>query len=301
MTPTVIDTDPGIDDALALLLAWGSPELAVWNVTTVAGNVPVEQATINLLRLLDLRRPTPVPAIAVGAAQPLRRPLVTAQGYHGDDGIGDVAGWPDVVIPSAPRAADALLDAARRHRDRLTLIALGPLTNVAVALAADAAAMKTIGRVVVMSGAVDVPGNVTPTAEFNAYVDPDALRHVLASGMNIDLVSLDATRQAWLPRVDLEAALARADDVLAGRLRAIIERGLAVDRARGGGGMVMHDPLAVALAVDPGLARWEPVRLCVGPDGETRRTSGPPNCRFARAVDTARFRALLIERLCPRT
>jgi purine nucleosidase len=298
VNPTIIDTDPGIDDALALFLAWGSRELAIEAVTTVAGNVTVEQATINLLRLLDLRRPASPPAIAVGAAQPLDRPLVTAQGYHGQDGLGDLADWPDVEVPSTRGAAEILVEAARRHRRRLTLIALGPLTNVALALRADQVAIGGIGRVVVMGGAIDVPGNVTPKAEFNAHVDPDALREVLASGMTIDLVPLDATRQALLTRADLEAALEHADGAVAGRLRAIVERGLRVDAARGGRGMVMHDPLAVALAVDTTLARWEAVRLGVGPEGETRRTAGPPNCRVALGVDTARFGAFLVERLC---
>jgi inosine-uridine nucleoside N-ribohydrolase len=300
MSPTVIDTDPGIDDALALFLAWSSPELDLQAVTTVAGNVTVAQATINLLRLIHLNRTSSRPTIAVGAAQPLCRKLVTAQGYHGGDGLGDLEGWPDVEIPSTPPAADVLVEAARRHRSALTLIALGPLTNVALALRADAAAMAAIGRAVIMAGAVDVPGNVTPTAEFNAHVDPDALREVLGSAMTIDLVSLDATRQAVLTLGDLEAALEHADRMVAERLRAITERGLAVDLARGGRGMIMHDPLAVALAIDTTLARWEAVRLTVGLEGETRRTTGPPNCRLARAVDTARFRTLLVERLCRR-
>src|SRR5262245_51167882 len=110
--PVLIDTDPGLDDALALLLAWNSPELTVETITTVAGNVGVEQATVNLLRLLALRRPTPAPALGVGAAQPLARPLVTAQGYHGDDGMGDLEGWPAVQVSPAPRAADLIVDAA---------------------------------------------------------------------------------------------------------------------------------------------------------------------------------------------
>src|SRR5262247_1064840 len=100
--PTVlIDTDPGIDDALALLLAWGSPELSVQAITTVAGNVPLDTATANLMRLVALRRPAPMPRMAVGAAQPLVRPLVTAVRYHGADGLGDLTDWP----PVAPAAA----------------------------------------------------------------------------------------------------------------------------------------------------------------------------------------------------
>jgi inosine-uridine nucleoside N-ribohydrolase len=296
----LIDTDPGIDDALALLFAWGSPELEVAAVTTVAGNVPVAVATQNLLRLLDLKRPAPRPRIAVGAARPLARELRTATGYHGEDGLGDVAGWPAVDPSSVPsNAVEVLVDTARHHRTSLTLVALGPLTNLALALDADRAAMATIGRAVVMGGAVDVPGNVTPTAEFNAWVDPEAVRAVLAAGLPIDLVPLGATRQAVLPRADLDARLARVGGPLAARVAAFTELGFRVDAGRGTPGMVLHDPLAVGVAIDPTLVSWEPARLSVERDGETRRTAGVPNCRVARRVDANRFLAMFLDRLLP--
>src|SRR5262249_54617246 len=297
MTPVVIDTDPGIDDALALLLAWNSRELGIEAITTVAGNVPVEQATINLLRVLELRRPRPLPVIAAGAAAPLARPLVTAQGFHGHDGMGDLAGWPDVTVPVRPGGVDVLVDAARRHGPRLTVIALGPLTNVALALRAKEDVLRTVGRLVIMGGAVDVPGNVTPAAEFNAHVDPDALREVFSAGLTIDLVSLDATRQALLMAADLDAALERAPDGLASRVRSIAAVGMQKELVGGETGMVMHDPLAVAVAVDPGLVEGEGLRLRIGPEGETRRAPGTPTCRMARKVDRARFRSFLVQRL----
>jgi inosine-uridine nucleoside N-ribohydrolase len=118
--------------------------------------------------------------------------------------------------------------------------------------------------------------------------------------MAIDLVPLDATRQALLTPADLDASLAGASGAAAARVRAIAEHGMGVDRPRGGRGMVMHDPLAMALAVDPTLVEWESLRLDVGPDGETRRTPGAPNCRVARRVDIERFRAFLVARLWPR-
>lgn len=300
MGPTVIDTDPGIDDALALLFAWGSPEVQVEAITTVAGNVPVEQGTANLLRLLDLRRPSPAPIVAAGVAQPLARPLLTARRYHGDDGLGDLPDWlPIAPAPGGTGAVELLVSLARRLRERLTLVAIGPLTNVALALLADRHEMQRIGRVVVMGGAVDVPGNVTPTAEFNFHVDPDAAAHVLASGLPVDLVPLDATRQAVLERPDLEAALARRPGRLAARIAAFTERGFRVDTERGTRGMILHDPLAVGVAVDPTLVTWESARLTIGPDGETVRARGVPNCRIARVVDTRRFLDTFLERLCP--
>ena len=300
MITTLIDTDPGIDDALALLLAWGSPELEVEAITTVAGNVPLATATRNLDRLLALRRPPRRPRIGVGADRPLARPLVTAEHYHGADGLGDLADWPaDVDDPAPagevrPRAADLIVETAVRLGAALTLVALGPLTNVALALEADATSLAAIGRVVVMGGAVDVPGNVTPTAEFNIHVDPDAAARVIDAGLPLDLVPLDATRQARLTRADLEAALLRTPGPLADRIAAFTARAFRSDDVRG---IALHDPLAVGVAIDPGLVEWERIRIAVGPDGQTRHIPGTPNCRFARVVDARRFVTMFLARL----
>src|SRR2546422_2964663 len=302
VTPAVIDTDPGIDDALALLLAWNSPELRVEALTTVAGNVPVALASTNALRLLALRRPSPSPLVAAGASSPLARPLTTATRYHGEDGLGDLTDWPAVApLPTSPDAATVIVDAARRHGRELTLVALGPLTNVALAVKADAAVVGRIGRVVVMGGAVDVPGNVTPTAEFNIHVDPEAAHRVLAAGLPLELVPLDATRQAVLPRAALRAALGRSPGPIASRIQAFSERAFRIDHADGGQGMSLHDPLAVGVAFDPSLVKWEAVRLAIGPDSETMRLSGAPNCRVAKGVDNDRFVHLLLVRLCRTT
>ena len=299
MIPTLIDTDPGIDDALALLLAWGSPELAVEAITTVAGNVPVTTATRNLDRLLLLRRPLRTPRVGVGAAAPLARPLRTAEHYHGIDGLGDLADWPPDGPPpngpARPRATDLIVETAAGRGAALTVVALGPLTNLALALEADPRRVGAVGRVVVMGGAVDVPGNVTPTAEFNLHVDPEAAARVFAAGLSLDLVPLDATRQARLTRAELTAALARAPGRLADRIAAFTARAFNADDPRG---IALHDPLAVGVAIDATLVEWEPVRLAIGPDGETRRVAGAPNCRFAQAVDARRFTALFLSRLC---
>jgi inosine-uridine nucleoside N-ribohydrolase len=295
----LIDTDPGIDDALALLYAWGSADLRVAAITTVAGNVPVADATRNLLRLVALRG-IPPPPIAEGAAAPLARRLVTGTGYHGEDGLGDLPDWPvppETVVRQT--AAELIVEMARRTAEPLTLIALGPLTNVALALDRDARALRRLARLVIMGGAIDVPGNVTPAAEFNIHVDPDAAARVLAADLPVDLVPLDATRQAVVSRAELEQALGRRPGPLAARIAAFTRRGFTVDRPGGTAGMVLHDPLAVAAALDPGLVGWEETRLGIGSDGATRRAPGPVNCRFARAVDVARFIPVFLDRLCP--
>ena len=295
----LIDTDPGIDDALALLLAWSSPEWLVEVVTVVAGNVSLEAGTLNVFRLLGLRRPSPAPLVAPGAAGPLARPLRIAP-YHGVDGLGDLTGW----VPAEARVAsiDApgmIVDAARRRGRALTIVALGPLTNLALAVERDGAAVRGAGRVVAMGGAVDVPGNVTPDAEFNAHVDPEALRRVLDAGVRLDLVPLDATRQAVLERATLEATLARTPGPMADYIRRFTDYALRSDETHGRRGMDLHDPLAVGVALDPTLVEWEPIRLVIGPDGQTRRAAGEPNARFARVVDAPRFLRLFLERLCP--
>jgi inosine-uridine nucleoside N-ribohydrolase len=300
--PVVIDTDPGIDDALALLFAWNSPEIQVEVITTVAGNVTIEAASTNLLRLLALRRPVPRPVVAAGAPGPLARALTTATRYHGEDGLGDLPDWPEVErLPGSPGAVEVILDAARRHERDLTIIALGPLTNLALALKEDAGALGRVGRIVAMGGAVDVPGNVTPTAEFNMFVDPEAAHRVLAAGLPLEVVPLDATRQAVLPRAGMRATLGRATGPLASRIQGFSERGFRIAHSDGEQGMALHDPLAVGLALDPSLGKWEAVRLAIGPDGETMRTSGPPNCRVARSVESDRFIRLFLDRLCPPT
>src|SRR5262249_32873503 len=147
-------------------------------------------------------------------------------GYHGQDGLGDAPDWPAVTPRLIPgTAAELIVQSARRATGPLTLIALGPLTNVALALELDADAMRRLARVVVVGGAGDAPGNVTPGAEFNIYVDPTAAARVLAADLPLDLVPLDATRQAIVSRADFERALSRCPGPRAERIAAFTRRG----------------------------------------------------------------------------
>lgn len=174
-TKVILDTDPGVDDALALLLAFASPELQVVGVTTVCGNVPVGQATKNLFRLLNVVQPPPGLLVGQGAARPLEEDLVTAVQVHGSDGLGELDSvlaeegtprYPQVRLPSVlSTAQDVWNECVRRYPDEVTLITLGPLTNVAVALKVNPLTVQKFRSVIVMGGAIGVPGNVAPAAE----------------------------------------------------------------------------------------------------------------------------------------
>jgi len=298
MRPFVIDTDPGIDDALALLFAFAVPDVALLALTTVAGNVEVQIGTANARRIVEVARPPAPPVIARGAARPLTRPLRTAVGFHADDGLGGAVG-PGTDTGDGPDGPEVLVEMARRHGSALTFVALGPLTNVALALEQDQGALARVGRLVVMGGAVDVPGNVTPDAEFNIHVDPEAAQRVLGAGLPVELVPLDVTRQVVLTRERLDRALAAAPAALARFVTDMTRWVFRVDpegsEART---LSLHDPLAVGVATGLAAVEMEDVCVSVGPDGETRRAPGPPNCRVAVRVDAERFLVTFLERLC---
>jgi inosine-uridine nucleoside N-ribohydrolase len=319
--PVLIDTDPGIDDALAILLAWGLAGLRVEAISTVAGNVSVDLATMNVFRLLEAARPTHRPRVARGAAAPLRRPLVTAAHVHGDDGLGNLGRFrePDGRPRySSPRldletrdGADLILETAGRFGEDLVVIALGPLTNVALALGRDPARLRRIGRLVIMGGAVTVAGNVTPAAEFNFHVDPDAAQAVLAGGLPVELIPLDVTRRVTLGRAALDTRLPPPRGPRGQFLEDFSAHGFAFGGMRGDGGITLHDPLAVAVAADPSLVGLEPLHVQVETESDLTRGLSladrrpgtpedrrPPNCHVALAVDAPRAVALTLEGLC---
>lgn len=318
----LIDTDPGIDDALAILLALCSPGVPVEAITTVAGNVTVDRATTNLGHVLQVARPNPMPRLARGAAAPLKRVLVTAGQVHGQDGLGNLDrfvepdGRPRYPAPSLPLemrdGADLILEMAGRFGRDLVVVALGPLTNLALALERDARRLGRVGRIVVMGGAVTAAGNVTPAAEFNFYVDPEAAAAVFEAGLPLELVPLDVTRQVILRQADLSAQLGRRPGPVARFVADFTLHGFAFGTERGDGGIVMHDPLAVGVALDPSLVGFEDLHVEIECEGRVTRglsladrrpipahRKRASNCRVALTVDAPRFLGLLLERLCP--
>jgi inosine-uridine nucleoside N-ribohydrolase len=315
----LIDTDPGIDDALALLLVLSSPGASVEAITAAAGNVPVDQAVRNIFRILDVVRPAPMPKTARGASAPLKRPLVTAGHVHGDDGLGNLDRFVDA--DGGPRypalshtletrdGADLILEMADRFGKELVVVALAPLTNLAVAVERDLARLRRVGRIVIMGGAVAAPGNVTPVAEYNFYVDPEAAAAVFEAGLPLELVPLDATRQVVLRQSDLGARLHRCPSRIAQFVADFTLHGFAFGDERGDGGIALHDPLAVGAALDPSLVGYEALHVEVECDGRITRgmsvadrrphSKRPPNCRVAMSVDAPRFLDLFLDRLCP--
>jgi len=193
-TPIILDVDPGHDDAVALMLACGAPELGVRAVTTVAGNVPLQKTTRNALRVLSLIGREDVP-VGAGAEAPLARPLRTAENIHGESGLDGPKLAEPTFAPDERDAVRLMADVVEESVEPVTLIPTGPLTNVATFLEEHPRLKESIGRIVLMGGSMGL-GNTTPAAEFNVYVDPEAARIVFESGLPVTMVGLDVTHEA---------------------------------------------------------------------------------------------------------
>jgi len=314
--PVAIDTDPGIDDALALMLALRSPELRVELITTVAGNVSVQMATANARRMLAVLAPPVWPLVAQGAARPLRRPPYDAMAFHGGDGLGGVTalrhadGSSFYPIPKQRpvrrQAVQHLLQLVQRYGRDLTVIALGPLTNVARAIQLSPTTMQQLGCLVIMGGAIDVPGNVSPVAEFNIFVDPHAADVVFRAGLPITLIPLDVTRQVRLTRAFLQHARQGSEAGLAQVTHHLTQQPLHSQEQS----MALHDPLAVAVAIEPSLVTLTSLPVCVETRGlhtigmtvADRRSSAywsldMPRLEVALAVDAPRMLELFAARV----
>src|SRR3977135_4319416 len=192
----IIDTDPGVDDALALLLAMRSPELKIDGITAVAGNVPLELTLPNAMRMVEIAGRTDIP-VAAGARVPLVRRLVTATYAHGENGLGGAVFPETILSPITLPAAEFIRQTVRNHPGEVTLLTIGPLTNVATALNADPDLASLVQGLVMMGGSLS-GGNITPAAEFNIYVDPEAARIVFQSGIPVTMIGLDVTRKTSL-------------------------------------------------------------------------------------------------------
>jgi purine nucleosidase len=303
----IIDTDPGQDDAVAILLALAAPELQVLGITTVAGNVPLALTSRNARVACELARRTDVPVFA-GCDRPTARALVTAEHVHGKTGL-DGADLPDPVMPlQDTHAVDFLIETLRRESaGSVTLCTLGPLTNIATAFARAPDIVPRVAEIVAMGGAYFEVGNITPAAEFNIYVDPEAAAAVVASGVPLTVVPLDVTHKALTTRARIEGFRALGTPVgqaVAGWTD-FFER---FDMAKyGSEGAPLHDPLVIAWLLAPDLFTGRHVNLEIETEGRFTlgmtvadwwHVSGrPPNAMFLGDVDAPGFYALLTDRL----
>lgn len=249
----IIDTDPGQDDAVAILLALASPELDVLGITAVAGNVPLALTTRNICLVLELAGRTDVPVYA-GSAQPLKRKLVTAEHVHGSTGL-DGPTLPEPTMQLAQgEAADFIVRSGREQpAGSVTLCALGPLTNIALALQRAPDIAPRLREIVLMGGGCFEGGNITPAAEFNIYVDPHAAREVLASGVPVVMMPLDVTHQALTTQARVAAirAVGTRCAIAVADMLAFFER-FDVEKYGTDGGP-LHDPCVVAYLLQPTL------------------------------------------------
>ncbi|MGD1806345.1 nucleoside hydrolase [Dapis sp. BLCC M126] len=318
-SPIIIDTDGGVDDALAIIMALNYDRFDLKAVTVLAGNIDVHQAANNVLRVIDIVQPENPPLVAKGCEKPLVRPPFNAAGIHGSDGLGELHRFqnPDgtprypqlTVQPSSENAIEVLLKAAEEYGNDLTIVALGPLTNIATALQTNRDTMQKVGRIVIMGGAVMVPGNISAAAEFNFFVDPDAAQIVMESGIPLTLVGLDVAMKAPLSRQAVEDNAKQHPSAVSQLIADCTEIYMAFYRDNEGfSGCYLHDPLALGVAIDPSIVSTESVYMVVETEGKftsgmsladrrDRRdeTAAPPNVDACLDVDTDRFMKLFYE------
>jgi inosine-uridine nucleoside N-ribohydrolase len=303
--PVLIDCDPGQDDALALLLALGSPELDVIGVSAVAGNQTVDKTTANALRVLELAGRTDIP-VAAGADGPLVGELVVAADAHGETGLDGVDLPPPTARHVPEHAKDFLAAKLDAFGAPVTLVALGPLTNIALLLEEHPESAAQIDRIVLMGGAIH-EGNQTPSAEFNIWIDPEGAAQVFGSGLEVTMVGLDVTNKAVLSSADSGGL--RGAGPVAEAAADMLDFYLGFyNEAYDHGGAPIHDAVALAYVFRPDLLIVERRHVDVDTSdgicrGRTvvdmrRRRSGPePNAHVAVDIEADGFRGLLLERL----
>lgn len=304
--PIIIDCDPGVDDAIALMLALSAPELDVQGITTVAGNVSLALTEANARRLCELMERRDVPVYA-GCPRPILRPLITAEAVHGSTGL-DGAALPMPTLPLQPQHAVTFLIAhLSRAAAPLTLITLGPLTNIAIALIQQPQIRAQIAEIVMMGGGIR-RGNITPVAEFNIYVDPHAARVVFEAGIPITLLGLDVTHQVLTTPDRLAAIRALKTPVSQVAADLLAHYGRRDRPQADDAGEPLHDPCVIAYLLQPQLFTTYAATVAVETDspltlGQTVVTPSPPSpseaatVRVAAQVDAAGIYALLQQRL----
>jgi len=303
----IIDTDVGIDDAIALLMILAQPDIEIEAVTTVFGNVPLAQVTRNAAVILEMIKATAVPLYQGGSKPLLQAEPLHALEVHGDDGLGGMSS--PLIKPAIETepASLALIRLVRQNPGQITLLALGPLTNIALATRLDPAFIKEIKRVVIMGGAVDGRGNTSPPAEFNIAADPEAARIVFdacaRNGLQPQLITWETTlahpiaSADWQMMIEGKSPAARFVQGMTGHIR----RRQAANRDQS---FLWPDPLAAAVAISPNIVRRHECRYIEVETGQNlargqtiadyrTRSVNPPNVQIVRELDAEKFKALL--------
>lgn len=302
----LIDTDPGIDDSLAILLALASPELSLEGLSIVHGNCSVDQGLNNALAVLELAGATHIP-VARGCELPLVQPSLLAPETHGDSGIGYARPPKPVTQPVWQHAVDFLIEKILSAPGEYTVVAIGPLTNLAMAMRKEPKIIPAIKKIVCMGAAIRHQGNTTPLAEFNVYVDPHAAHIVFHSGVPLTLVPLDVTYQCILTPADVQRLLKIDSPVtrfIADATRFYMEFHDEYQKIEG---CVINDPLALALTFAPQLCDYEEHFVDVDVQGGVsmgktfadfyKMTGKPANMQVALGVRGRAFIELFIERI----
>ncbi|CNC01180.1 putative hydrolase [Yersinia frederiksenii] len=302
----IIDCDPGHDDAIALILALASPELKVEAVTTCAGNQTPDKTLRNALRILTLLERQDIP-VAGGALQPLLRELIIADNVHGESGL-DGPSLPDPdFAPQAENAVELMARVLRASPHPVTIVATGPLTNVALLLAGHGALMAKIERIVIMGGAVML-GNWTPAAEFNIFVDPEAAERVFKSGIPLTMAGLDVTHQAQVMDEDIDR-IRQLNNPVADVVAGLLDFFMLYHRQERWGfqGAPLHDPCTIAWLLAPEL--FTSIERWVGIETRGEYTQGmtvvdyyqltgnKPNANVLMGINRQGFIDLLVERI----
>ena len=303
----IIDTDPGQDDAIAILLALASPELDVLGITAVAGNVPLALTELNARKICELAG-KPETKVYAGAERPLSRKLVTAEYIHGRTGLdGPTLPEPAMQL-QGEHAVDFIVDTIMESDDgEITLCALGPLTNLALALQKQPAIADKLAEIVLMGGGLFEGGNITPAAEFNIYVDPEAATAVFGSGVKLTVMPLDVTHKALTSRTRVETfrSLGNRAGEAAAELLDFFER---YDESKyGTDGGPLHDPNVIVWLLEPEIYAGRQINVEIETESDLTRgmtvadwwrvTNRPENCFFVRELDDERFFAILTERI----
>ena len=303
----MIDCDVGVDDALALILAFHSPELEVKAVTGVNGNVPLDQVFENIQKVLSLIQPKNKPLIARGADRPLRGKTVYAHSVHGRDGLGGAKierkegeKWWQIF---SGRADELIIKMAHQFPNELTLIATGPLTNLALGIQRDLEGMKNLKEIVIMGGAVRTKGNITPHAEFNIFSDPLAAKIVFESKLPITLVPLDVTHQVNLTPQYMEEKVKSIKNPFSQFIIEATGYHSTTRQFRNKEIIHLHDPLAVGVVIDPNLIREERLSIHVETQegdhyGKTSEVKEGPKVEVCLEVDSEKFLDLFVSRIC---